>query len=77
MNQIAYGDYTFVRGARGSVLYIHEGYIFVKEQVHHGIVFTRCLKKFCPARGRINLNDDSTFFDNIHSHGPPPLPSGQ
>ncbi len=66
------GDYTMVRGSRGSLLFVHHGFVFVKDQTHHGVIFIRCMKRFCHARGRINLNDNSSFFsdDGLHTHGP-------
>ena len=65
-------NYTAVRGSRGSVLYLHNGFVFTKDVSIRGVVFVRCLKRYCHAKGRIYLHDNTAYFseDSMHCHGP-------
>jgi len=65
-------DYTVVRGSCGSILYLHNGYVFIKDMFIGRVIFVRCQKRYCNAKGRINLSDNTAYFteDTLHGHAP-------
>jgi hypothetical protein len=66
-------NYLEIRGPRGLAMYIHHHFVFIREFARNGVIFLKCIKRFCHARGRIHQDSNLSIFpdDSVHSHAPP------
>ena len=59
-----------VEGQRkGSVLYLHNDYLYRRDKERNGIKAFRCRRESCPARARQKNGEDVVNFFSSHNHG--------